>query len=275
MTGVIPTERLFSLACFEGLKLVRTYAAQQPDLTIPELIDLIEKVDSDGPNLDLEAGAYLHGLVDADCPLVIPTFYQSCIKVVVIRHQPIWAKAMRQGRKRFVATLQQNDQDVFAAAGFMKDPPDADVVYWWDDVAGHARLILDGEKMQQGREAEKLTIDLETKRLAQIGIEKKPVWSGLDDNFAGYDVLSYDIGEDGEFNRLIEVKSTIASPLRFNVTRNEWEKAKQAGSAYIFHVWDMAQHPPVLHVRTVEQVAIHIPDDNEDGKWTNTLVPVS
>ena len=192
----------------------------------------------------------------------------------MIRHQPIWAKAMRQGRKRFVASLKKNEQDVFAAAGLMKDPPDAAVVFWWDDVAGHARLIVDGEKMQQGREAEQLTIELEIKRLAQLGINKLPIWSGLDDNFAGYDVLSYDIGPDGEFNRLIEVKSTVASPLRFNVTRNEWKKATDAGDAYIFHVWDMAQEPPKLHVRTVAQVAPHIPKNNENGEWTNALVPV-
>lgn len=274
MSGAISTERLFSLASFEALKLVRTYAAQQPDMPIPELIALIEKIDPDGANVDLEAGAHMHGIVDAACPLENPSFYQFCIKVVIVRYQPIWTKAMRQGRKRFVRTLAQNDQDVFAAAGLMQDPPDTNVVLWWDDVAGHARLIVDIQKMQQARDAEKLTIDFEIARLQQAGIGKLPVWLGLDDNFAGYDVLSYDLGPEGLINKMIEVKSTVASPLRFIVTRNEWDTAVKVGSSYIFHVWDMAQTPPILHVKTVDQITPHIPEDNAAGKWTTANIPV-
>lgn len=45
---------------------------------------------------------------------------------------------------------------------------------------------------------------------------------------------------------MIEVKSTIASPLRFIVSRNEWEQADKFGPAYLFHVWDMQKNPPVL-----------------------------
>ncbi len=73
---------------------------------------------------------------------------------------------------------------------------------------------------------------------------------------------------------MIEVKSTTVSPLRFILTRNEWNKAAQAGEAYIFHVWDMSKEPPILHVRTVADVAPHIPSDNGRGKWSNVAVPV-
>src|SRR5690606_33808172 len=114
-----------------------------------------------------------------------------------LKHQPIWSKAMRSGRRRFVQTLDANDQDVFAAAGLMDDPTPHHVVIWWDAVSGYARLMFDQEKMEQGRFAEILTIDHERSRLNALGINKEPEWPGFDDNYAGYDVLSYDRGETG------------------------------------------------------------------------------
>ena len=274
MTAAISTERLFSLPAFEGLKLFRTYAVEQPYLPDQDVISLIEKVDPDGASLDLEAGAYLGTLVGADCPMEGGAFYQACIKVVVIQHQPLWAKTMRAGRKRFVSSLNQDDQDIFKAAGLLEDPPSIEIVKWWDDVVGHARLITDTQKMEQARAAELLSLEHERERLASLNIEKAPEWPGLDNNFAGYDILSFDKGAHGLVNRMIEVKSTIASPLRFILSRNEWKQAQKVGEAYAFHIWDMAKTPPELYVRTVDQVAAHIPTDNEKGQWSNVAIPV-
>jgi len=75
-------------------------------------------------------------------------------------------------------------------------------------------------------------------------------------------------------NRLIEVKSTIASPLRF-LTRNEWDQADQFGDAFVFHIWNLQAEPPVLFERTVEQVRPHVPVDNEKGKWKTAMIPVN
>lgn len=274
MTVAISTERVFSLASFEGVRLIRQYAAKQPESALPELLVLIESIEPDGASLDLQASAYLHGLVDPKCALNGEGFYQACISAVVTRHQPVWSKAMRQGRMRFLDTLGIDDRDVFAAAGLQKDPPPPGVVAWWDSVSCFARLVVDLQKMEQARAAEQLTMNYEIRRLIDLGVDKSPIWKGLDDNFAGYDVLSYDIGEFGLTNRLIEVKSTVASPLRFILTRHEWEQALKSGSAYLFHIWDMAKQPPVLYVRTADQVAAHIPSDNEKGKWSSAEIPL-
>lgn len=268
------TERVFALSCFEGVRLIRIYASKQPECPLPELLTIIEHIEADAANLDLEASAYLHDLVDAKCALSGDAFYQACISAVVTKHQPTWCKAMKQGRMRFLDSLEQNDFDVFAAAGITREPPPLQVVTWWDTVTGFARLLTDLEKMEQARAAEQLTMDHELQRLAGLGINKLPEWKGLDDNFAGYDVLSYDIGEFGTINRMIEVKSTVSSPLRFILTRNEWEQAAKLGAAYCFHVWDMTKTPPFLYERTAEQVAIHIPTDNEKGKWKTAEIPL-
>lgn len=280
MTGVPSTDRLFSLSCFEGLRLIRQYSEDHPALSPQEIVDLVLSVEADAVSLDMEAAIHLHASVAVDCPLDGEPFYQGCIKAVVVTHQPIWAKSMRQGRMRFIDSLVDNpknkddDLDVFSAAGLLSNPPSEAVVAWWDDILGHARLAVDIEKMAQARKAESLTIDREKKRLVEIGIDRLPEWKGLDDNYAGYDVLSFDLKNGAEINVMIEVKSTVASPMRFYLSRNEWNTADQIGEAYKFHIWNMAVDPPQLHERTVEQVRPHIPSDNEKGKWSNAEIPL-
>ena len=275
MTVAISAERIFSLPCFEGFRLLRRYKADYPDLPLDDLLSVINTVEADAQSLDMNASIQFSSLVEEDCPLDGPVFYQSCIKAVLLKHRPLWSKAMREGRRRFIRTLGPNDQDVFAAAGLMEDPARGEVVTWWDGVSSHARFAFDQEKMQQGRAAEMLTLEHERERIRAIGITREPEWPGLDDNFAGYDVLSYEQGPVGVLNRLIEVKSTTVSPLRFIITRNEWNKAEKTGDAYIFHVWDMARPPPTLHIRTVAEVAPHIPTDNGKGKWNYATIPVT
>lgn len=274
MSGLIPTKRLFSLSCFEGLRLFRIYAENHTGLLQTELLELVHQVEADASSLDMEAAVELHAHLDVACQLDGEPYYQSCIKAVVISHQPIWAKTMRQGRVRFLDSLDSDDRDVFAAAGLLSNPPDIAVVSWWDDVVGHARLAVDIEKMEQARRAEALTIQYEIERLTALGISKTPEWTGLDDNFAGYDVLSHDLIAGAEVNRMIEVKSTTNSPLRFYLSRNEWNTADKIGEAYVFHVWNMALEPPALFERTVEDIRPHIPSDNEKGKWYNAAIPV-
>lgn len=275
MTSSVPTERLFALPSFEGLRLIRRYAEKQPSLKLGALLLLIEKLEPDGVNLDLEASGHLHRIVDSDCPLKGLAFYQSCIKAVLIHHNPVWVGSMRQGRKRFIVGLDQNDQDIFEAAGLLADPPPLGVVSWWDTVVGHARLASDIKKMEQARIAEQLSIEYEREKLNVLGIEREPAWMGLDDNFAGYDVLSYELKHEKITAQMIEVKSTVASPLRFILTRHEWNEAEKIGPSYKFHVWDMKKEPPSLSILEVEQVRPHIPSDNEKGKWKHVEIPLA
>lgn len=222
----------------------------------------------------METALYLHAIVEIDCVLSGEEFYQNCISGIFDNHTPEWSKVMSQGRIRFLDSLDQNERDVFYAAGLAQEPPTRELVEWWDEISGIARMVSDQNYMEQARIAEMLTIEHETKRLQGLGINQPPIWKGLDDNFAGYDVLSYDMGEFGTINKMIEVKSTTSSPLKFTLSRNEWTQALKFDAAYIFHIWDMAKSPPILHVRTVSQVLPHIPTDNEKGAWKNAIIPV-
>lgn len=274
MSAGISTERVFSLSAFEGVKLIRDYEVKLPGSSTAELIHAIEAHEGDGATLDLAAAAYLSAILDRNCVCVGEDFYRQCISAIVARHVPIWAKAMRQGRIRFLGSLSDDERDVFRAAGLSAANPSDEIVRWWDSVGGLSRHSIDAAKMAQGREAERMSLRLESERLASIGVSRKPEWKGLDDNFAGYDILSYEFGENGLVNKLIEVKSTSISPMRFIVTRNEWDQAAKAGSAYEFHIWNLAFNPPKLFVRTVAEIESHIPVDSGKGRWSTTSVPV-
>jgi len=272
---MVSTERLLSLSAIEGLLIFSAYREKHQNLNTTEIIQLIEKVDSNGHSLDLIASVELESLVGKLASNNSRNIYQNCIHKVLIARQPNWISLMKQGRMRFIKSLGLNDYDVFSAAGLLDPHPTSDVVSWWDRMVADSRQIVDLEKMEQARNAERLTIKLESERLVEAGINKAPEWPGLDNNFAGYDVLSYIQGDYGIENKMIEVKSTVASPLRFYISRNEWNQAEKYGQSYIFHVWDMAQSPPILYERTVSQISPHIPSDNEKGAWKSAEIPLS
>ena len=270
---MVTTERLFTPPSFEGLRVIRKRLLESPNSSVESIVAAIKLTEADAVSLDLEASSELHDMV-ATCELDGHGFYRHCIRGIVLARFPVWVKTIRRGRQVFAAKLEKDDHTIFENAGLLVNPPTPDVVEWWDTIGHEVRLETDLEKMAQARVAEKLTWDAEKVRLLGLGIETDPVWIGLDDNTAGYDVLSYEPGIPENTNKLIEVKSTTTLPLRFYVTRNEWNQALKSKDAYFFHVWDMRKNPATLYVRTVAQVEPHIPTDNEKGKWSNAEVPV-
>lgn len=271
----IPFHRLFSMPAFEGLRVLRGYIIKNPEYQISEIIQLIGNIEADANSFDLEASEYLHSIVALDADLAGAAYYRRCVRDTVLHRQPVWAKLMTLGRTRFAKKLARDEQSMFRQAGLLHNPPSDDVIQWWDELTGQVRLVQNIAKLEQARAAEKLTLDYERERLQALGINEEPVWTAIEDNTAGYDVQSYEKNAYGLVNKLIEVKSTVASPLRFYVTRNEWEQAVTFGEAYHFHIWDMKQHPPILYTRTMANVAPHIPTDKAKGKWKNAEIPLN
>lgn len=266
----------FSVGAFEALRCLRVQATQSPSVEPRELSVLIRKVDPDSGGLDFEAAFELDKLVPSDAPHEVPhEFYRICIFQILVRTDPRWGRVITLGRERFVSLLDRDEQQCFRAARLMMTPLDDAVVDWWDCLSGHMRRQTEAQKQERGRIAERLTIDHETRRLKGLGLSLVPRWVAIDDNTAGYDVLSYEPGEVDPVSRLIEVKSSVASPLRFFVTRNEWSKAVEFGDAYLFHIWDLTSVPPRLHLRTVAQVTPHIPIDQQKGEWATAVIPLA
>lgn len=267
------------MPAFEGLRVLRYYVAQRPNDAPDALVTIIRRVEVEAHSLDLEAALFLHEVVDKKAPYEGVGFYRVCLASVLLLELPEWARLMKLGRGRFIKRLKAPEyrdiRSLFRQAKVLDEPPSDEDILWWDHLQEHVRSQQSLETMQRARAAEKLSLEYEAARLAEQGLNIKPRWMAIEDNTVGYDVLSYTSGEFGPVNKLIEVKSTIASPLRFNVTRNEWEQALEFGEAFLFHIWDLRPQSPVLYERSVAQVAPHIPLDNESGKWTNALIPVS
>lgn len=270
--------RLFSMPAFEGLRILRNHIERSPDCELESLIGLVRRVEPNANSYDLEAARALDSMVPRDAPHSGVMFYRVCIATVLLAELPSWAKLMTLGRGRFIKRLKAEEfrdiRSLFRQALLLEEPPSTSDVAWWDQMQARVRQEHDAEKLQRARQAEQLSIEFERKRLATLGIDMEPRWMAIEDNTVGYDVLSYNPGSFSPTNRLIEVKSTIASPLRFFLTRNEWNEALQYGSAYVFHVWDLQKSPPALFERTVAQITPHVPEDQAKGQWKIAWIPV-
>ncbi|MGH7840943.1 MAG: DUF3883 domain-containing protein [Candidatus Binataceae bacterium] len=265
--------RLFAMSAFEGLRALRLQRLANPELGLVDLAEFLRRVDPEGSSHDYDAAFQLDAMVVQSALAHDPeAFYQQCIEAAITGFRPLWGRIITLGRRKFVQKLSRDEVQCFRSAGLLEDPPTNGIVTWWDRVAAAVRLRADQEKMIRARDAEQMSLAHETRRLAELGINIRPVWMSIEDNTAGYDIQSYDVGVEGPVARLIEVKSTIASPLRFRLTRHEWETAKKYGPAYFFHVWDL--QGPRLHEKTVADILPHVPTDNERGRWENAEIPV-
>lgn len=267
------------MPAFEGLRLVRLYSVQHPTAAPDDLVPIIKKVEANASSYDFPAALQLHDTVPKSAPYQGVEFYRECLSSALLLELPEWAKLVTLGRGRFIKRLKAPEfrdiRSLFRQARLLDEPPDMADIEWWDRLQASVRSDQDAEKMRRARQAEQLSLEYEIRLLQTAGITKQPIWMSIEDNTAGYDVLSYRAGELGLLNRLIEVKSTIASPLRFFLTRNEWDQADQFGDAFVFHIWNLQVEPPVLFERTVEQVRPHVPADNEKGQWKTVMIPVN
>jgi hypothetical protein len=269
---MVEFSRTFSMSAFECVRRIRLRKVQDAASSIEQIIEVMKSVDADGATFDFEAALELHHVLPHSCQTDDAiAFYRDCIDVIMLNQRPKWSKTITYGRK-FVHKLARDEVQCFEAAGLLEDPPSDRAVLWWGQTSGLARMISDGVRNEQARAAEKLSFIHETERMARLGIPGVPKWVAVDDNQLGYDILSFDPGPVGPVSRVLEVKSTIASPLRFFVTRNEWEVCQKMGSAYHFHIWDLTNG--VLHERAGADVAPHIPEDQGTGRWSAVEIRV-
>ena len=112
----------------------------------------------------------------------------------------------------------------------------------------------------------------ETERLVDEGILKYPIWIALEDNLAGYDVLSFQQAKGGdEVDDLrIEVKAASYSPTHFILTRPDWDMASQQPELHLFHIWNLETEE--LLKLSVSDMAAHIPSDSGTGLWREVRV---
>ncbi|WP_343604338.1 DUF3883 domain-containing protein [Fluviicola sp.] len=157
------------------------------------------------------------------------------------------------------------------------DFEDIDVRDWWAKIFNRYQNYKEGQKLEIGRVAEKLTYEHEKQRLEfdQLDNGHSYVkWASLISDRYGYDILSIrgkalqqSFGEKDSIH--IEVKCSVSdneTNFRFYVTSNEWNVATTMIDSYYFYCWTSANKEtesaigpyviPALHLKS------HIPTNN-------------
>jgi hypothetical protein len=175
------------------------------------------------------------------------------------------------GREETIPAMPRDVEQCFKECGLL-DPWSTDVIEWWASAELYARAYRNEQNAKTGREAERLTVEYETKRVGE-----KPDWKSLDSAFVGYDILSKVSSLNGKF-LLIEVKGSERRPKEavFSFTSAAYRVAAK-NENYVLHLWHVSKDPQhhQLYVVPFVDVERHLPVNRESGRWENTLVPFS
>jgi Domain of unknown function (DUF3883) len=258
------------ISVFEAILALQHIRANSRDASTNEAVSVLASLSSRHANLDYSSALKYERYfqVSADDP------YEKCLRSYLCELssvlRPTWLSLTSHGRDAVRKSMSATERQCFTCAGFFADNPEPDVLKWWDARAAEARGERDLDCTGVGREAEALSLKYEIERLRALGIARKPIWVALENQSAGYDLLSYDLEENNAVPRLIEVKGSNASPQRFFVTRHEWNTALESVSPYVFHIWNLAAR--TLLELSIADIASHMPIDQGRGSWTRAEV---
>ena len=253
---------------------IRRYIADYPEADAENAVISIRRIDADASGNDFDAGLELHVALPAETKFTDPqTDLRTTLSLLISEVRPWWTKGFPYGRERLRGLLGRDEAQCFRAAGLFDEPPSADTIQWWDSLAQTARAELNDHLLLQGREGERLSLAHERERLAALGIAREPRWIAIEDNGAGYDILSYSPGTVEPMSRLIEVKSSTQDPPRIILTRSEWEAAKRFGDSYVFHIWALPRN--TFLERSVAEMVRHIPEDQGSGVWKAVEITIT
>ncbi len=185
---------------------------------------------------------------------------------------PAWARRIPYGRHEAYRIMSDEEQICFKKAGLMNEIPTRDVVDWWDSLAKIERIKIDKNKVNNGRDAEELTIEYEKTRTNAV-----PLWESVNTNLAGFDIMSQASGTDSS-PIYIEVKSSTKDiqNATFYITRNEWDIASAAINIdrYFFYIWVLGNSNKLAIIPSREMEK-HIPQESGQGTWRETVIPFS
>lgn len=246
------------------------YKTVYPNKSIDEIIEIIQSLNMYKSNYNYKAARTLINDIDIDAY----TDFRTLLTLVIEKELPSWLYQLQFGRE-IVASCLRDNQEIDAlqcleSAGLYNKEPDSSIVEWWDHLSGFARSSEDSKKLKSGRTGEMFTLEFEAARIA--GLDVKPKWVSVENNFAGYDVLSFNSSPSGLKQKLIEVKACKSRPICFYLTKNEWDSAINFGDNYYFHIWYIPKRK--LIELKVPQLEGNIPLNRGTGEWQTILINV-
>lgn len=191
---------------------------------------------------------------------------QSILDYIAVE-KPAWLQSATFGRQRVLRFVGLHLGQVFGEAGLV-DGTDPEVIAFWDRLAAAARGRQNDRATEIGRAGERLTFEFEARRTG-----RRPVWTAVDNNADGYDILS--VVDRGDLRKLsIEVKtSSLGVAGSMHITRNEWDRAADVDN-HLFHLWAIKDGDGTrLALVPTGLMALHVPSDVGSGKWESIEVP--
>jgi hypothetical protein len=260
--------RIFKVSVLHGGLALRQHLLAYPECAPEEAVRQLENGPIAYGRYDYTtalATAMQHGWDVFSLDDNLESSLRGAIASLAKRAKPFWARMATLGRERVLRLLDVDQEQCLQYAGLLDTPLNESSIKWWDDLAKFFRGQQEERRFEIGRQAEKLTIAYENARLLSLGIAEMPRWVALEDNTLGFDVVSFRKQGDQPYEIYIEVKGSAATPARFILTRNEWDKAESIGDRYFLYVWNIRDES--LRIVLQEELSLHIPNDKGNGHW--------
>jgi hypothetical protein len=195
-------------------------------------------------------------------------FLSKALLIYSETFKPYWLKYSLYGREKVLRFCSNEIRQIINEAK-LDIGESAETVLFWDKLAEIARDIKKGDNLYIGRLGERISLKYEKER-----VKAEPTWMAIEDNSAGYDILSIkDVYDEAKVK--IEVKTTMLKNGKFFLTKNEWEEANLSKN-YLFYLWNLSQiNKPMIGIINKEEVAVHIPKEQNLGEWCQTEIPFS
>ena len=182
--------------------------------------------------------------------------------------KPLWVYKTPYGRFEAKALMTVDEQDCLELGSLFTDPPDTDVIQWWDDIASIFRSRQEQRLLQVGRRGEKLTIDYE---YCRTGV--KPIWESINSNCSGYDIRSqFDTLDERVLYIEVKASELDYKNASMHLTINEWRLANSHPNATRFYLW-LLNEKAALAVLMPRDIECHIPTNEGSGVWQEVSIP--
>jgi len=260
------------MSALQGVWALRYYRRRHPELQDAQIVASIRRTSPDDAYHDYEAALELELVVDTVVEVEFQDFLRRSIANIIKEQNPWWLPLAAKGREKVRAALNNNEEQCFEDAKLFSTFPDDAAIAWWDSLANEVRAIRQEANNLQGRVGEKLSLEYESRRLLSEGITAEPRWIALDDNTAGYDILSFEPGVVEPVAKLIEVKTCSRMVPQFFLTTNEWRTALERSDHYVFHLWLLPEKMLIEFSPT--DIRQHVPIDQGSGEWQDAVITV-
>lgn len=186
---------------------------------------------------------------------------------VLMSYRPSWAGLLVRGRHAVTTFADPDATQCFTDAELL-DTVDKVAIDWWDSLASRLRGVEEAARVAIGRIGERLSLQAEELRTG-----REPKWIALEDNNAGYDLVS-SVGPNDDRPLVIEVKaSTLAMRhARYFLSRHEWDVLSTHPNAEL-HLWHSVSTKPALTRIPISRVTQNIPIDQVPGEWQRVMIP--